>query len=253
MGHGKYSIGNWRAVRKGLDAGGTIRGVAEATGVDRNAVFRWSGADKPPERMWLMLDIDAAPARKGAREKGAPLDYEDRVMIFLMLGDGKKTQEIADAVGCHRTTVARELRRMPEGRYDPRLAQRDAERKARRPKERKLDAPPRLRAYVVNALMLKWSPEQISMRLREDFPGDEEMRVSHETIYRALYVQGRLSKTALSTSTTRSRNTVPVSKDGPCTTRFCGTVARPMARFLNVPPKPAMPCPLKCATETQLS
>ena len=80
---------------------------------------------------------------------------------------------------------------MPEGGYDPRLAQRDAERAARRPKGRKLDANPALRAYVVNALMLKWSPEQISMRLREDFPDDEEMRVSHETIYQALYVQGK--------------------------------------------------------------
>jgi len=55
---------------------------------------------------------------------------------------------LAVTVGCHRSTVSRELARMPEGAYDPRLAQRDAERAARRPKARKLDANPPLRAYV---------------------------------------------------------------------------------------------------------
>lgn len=192
MGYCKYSIDDWRAVRKGLDAGGTIRGVAEDTGVDRNAVFRWGREDEPPEWMWLSMEIEApgAPA-KPRRSPKARLTYEDRVIIFALLAEGKKPGEIADAVGCHRTTVARELRRAPGGGYDPRLAQRDAERAARRPKERKLDANPRLRAYVVNGLMLRWSPEQISSRAREEFPDDGGMRVSCETIYQALYVQGR--------------------------------------------------------------
>ena len=192
MGRHRYSIDDWRAVRRGLAAGGTIRGVAEDAGVDRNAVLRWSRMDEPPEWMWLMREIGPCPAPPGpGRRRGARLSYEDRVMIHVMRAGGRTHREIAEAVGCHRTTVARELARMPEGAYDPRLAQRDAEARAARPKPRKLDADPRLRAYVAGRLALRWSPEQISARAREEFPDDEGMRVSHETIYQALYVQGR--------------------------------------------------------------
>jgi len=191
MGNRKYSIDDWRAVRKGLDAGGTIRGVAEDAGVGRGTVFRWSHGDGPPEWMWLSMKIEVAeaPAKPGKLPK-ARLTYEDRTMIFAMSREGKTHREIASAVGCHRTTVGRELKRMPEGSYDPRTAHLAAREAARRPKARKLDANPRLRAYVVNGLMLRWSPEQISRRARGEFPDDEGMRVSHEAIYQALYVQG---------------------------------------------------------------
>ncbi len=191
MGMRKYGIEDWRAVRRALDAGGTIRGVAEATGVNRGAVLRWSRQGEPPERMWLMMEIDPAvgPSKPGRSAK-ARLTYEDRVIIFAKIGAGATHSEAAAAVGCHRTTVSRELARMPEGRYDPRIAQREAERRGRRPKERKLDASPRLRSYVAGALRERWSPEQIAERMALEFPDDEEMRVSHETIYQALYLQG---------------------------------------------------------------
>ena len=192
MGGCKYSMDDWRAVRRALDAGGTVRGVAEETGVNRGAVQRWGRMDGPPDWMWLRMEIDAggAPAKPGKPPR-ARLAYEDRVIVFQMRRAGSTHAEIAAAVGCSRSTVSRELARMPEGRYDPRAAQRDAEERARRPKPRKLGAIPRLRAYVANALMLHWSPEQISERIALEFPDDEEMRVSHETVYQALYVQGK--------------------------------------------------------------
>ena len=192
MGGCKYSMDDRRAVRRALDAGGTVRGVAEETGVNRGAVQRWGRMDGPPDWMWLRMEIDAggAPAKPGKPPR-ARLAYEDRVIVFQMRRAGSTHAEIAAAVGCSRSTVSRELARMPEGRYDPRAAQRDAEERARRPKPRKLGAIPRLRAYVANALMLHWSPEQISRRLREEFPEDEEMSVSAETVYQALYVQGK--------------------------------------------------------------
>ena len=52
----KYTMEDWRAVRKGLDAGGTIRGVAAEAGVNRGAVFRWSRGDRPPDWMWLEIE-----------------------------------------------------------------------------------------------------------------------------------------------------------------------------------------------------
>jgi len=188
----KYTMEDWRAVRKGLDAGGTIRGVASETGVNRGAVLRWSRGDRPPDWMWLEMEIPESPAAgAGVREPGARLTYEDRCMIHAMLGCGSTHRQIARAVGCDRSTVSREIARMPGGGYDPRAAQLDAEGKARRPKSRKLDGNPAVRAYVVNHLMLNWSPEQISAKIAEDFPDDGGMRVSHETIYQALYVQGK--------------------------------------------------------------
>ena len=190
MGDGKYTADDWRAVRRALDKGATIRGASASTGVSSSTVLRWSRMDEPPEWMWLEMELREAPARP-ARSPRARLTYEDRCIIHAMSATGATRREIAQAVGCHRTTVSRELARMPEGGYDPRLAQRGADALARRPKRRKLDSSPRLRAYVVDRLVLHWSPEQISERIALEFPDDEEMRVSAETVYQALYVQGK--------------------------------------------------------------
>ena len=189
----KYSIDDWWAVHRVLRSGASIRGAALLTGVDRGAVFRWSRMAGPPERMWLNMDIaiDAVPASRPDRTPRQRLDFQDRSMIFAMRANGSTRADIAKAVGCCAKTVGRELARAPEGAYDPRLAQADARAKARRPKARKLDANPQLRAYVVNSLALKWSPAQISSRIRQAYPDDEGMRVSPETIYQALYVQGK--------------------------------------------------------------
>jgi len=69
-------------------------------------------------------------------------------------------------------------------------AQQAAEARARRPKPRKLEHQP-LQARVQSELEKKWSPEEIAARLTREFPDEPAMRASHETIYRALYVQGR--------------------------------------------------------------
>ena len=76
-------------------------------------------------------------------------------------------------------------------RYRACAADRAALARARRPKVAKLAACPRLRAVVESKLELRWSPQQISGWLVEEFPNDPEMRVSHETIYLSLFVQAR--------------------------------------------------------------
>jgi len=78
-------------------------------------------------------------------------------------------------------------------RYRAIPAQGKADARARRPKVAKLVAHPPLRDYVQDKLECRerWSPEQIARRLPMDFPDDERMRVSHETIYQSIYVQGR--------------------------------------------------------------
>jgi len=120
------------------------------------------------------------------------LSFEERERIFVGVCRGESDSEIARALGRHRSTVGREIRKCGERRhYRPLQADRAARRLARRPKPTKLAGYPRLVAAVQEGLERRWSPQQISFRLKLDHPEDEGMRISHETIYRSLYVQSR--------------------------------------------------------------
>jgi IS30 family transposase len=120
------------------------------------------------------------------------LSLADRVEIRVHLELGWSMRRIAELLGrCH-STISREVS-VNGGRadYRPVEAHRRAEQQARRPKPTKLAGNRRLREQVIADLERLWSPEQIAQRLREAFPADPEMWVSHETIYLSLFVQGR--------------------------------------------------------------
>jgi IS30 family transposase len=91
----------------------------------------------------------------------------------------------------HRARQRAQRRAWQRDRYRAVHAQAKAEDRARRPRPGKLALHPQLREQVQAWLVRRWSPEQIARRLRENYPDRPEMWVSHETIYRALYVQGR--------------------------------------------------------------
>ncbi|MFF2489071.1 IS30 family transposase [Microbacterium sp. NPDC058062] len=132
----------------------------------------------------------------------------EREQIAVGVARGHSIREIARQIGRHPSTVLRELRRnrgnSPRYRpkwttrpprqaasYSPSTAQGRADRRLSRPKPSKLAEQPLLRVEVERRLRLGHSPQQISRRLRVDFPDDESMRISHEAIYRSLFVQGR--------------------------------------------------------------
>lgn len=120
------------------------------------------------------------------------LTLANRVEIAVGLRAGDSFTHIAGRLGVSVGTVSREVGGRPaRGRYDAERAHRRARRRARRPKILKLDEQPTLRHRVIRDLEAWWSPEQIGARLRRDFPDNPEMRVSHETIYKSLYVQGK--------------------------------------------------------------
>jgi transposase, IS30 family len=124
---------------------------------------------------------------------GRYLSLWEREEIAVGLAEGLGLRAIAARLGRDPSTISREVRRngRPRGRpYRAVVAQLMAEARARRPKWRKLEHTP-LREQVQAWLAEKWSPEAIAARLRQEFPDDEAMQASHETIYRALYVQGR--------------------------------------------------------------
>lgn len=159
---------------------------------------------------------------------GRYLSFAEREEIAILRAQGHGVRAIAGHLGRPASTISRELRRNAARRhgapeYRATTAQWHADQSARRPKPAKLAASPILRDYVQDRLAgmiatpdgtpiagpkvvwkgrravhrqsrrwaTAWSPEQISRRLRLDFPEDETMRISHEAIYQALYVQGR--------------------------------------------------------------
>jgi IS30 family transposase len=171
---------------------------------------------------WWMPPISLAPV------SGRYLSFSEREEIAILRAQQLGVRAIARRIGRSPSTISRELRRNASTRsysvpYRATTAQWHSERRASRPKVSKLTADPALREYVQDRLAgtiarpdgelvpgpavrfigrrhgrradrrwaRSWSPEQISNRLRVDFPHDESMRISHEAIYQALYVQGR--------------------------------------------------------------
>jgi transposase, IS30 family len=137
-----------------------------------------------------------APVPVSALEKPVDpryLNVQERELIRDLQAGGSSVRAIARTIGRSPSTVSRELARNTDPRmgYLPHRAHRQAAARRRRPKTAKLAIESDLRNYVKDKLLLRWSPEQISHTLVEEFPDKPEMRVSPETIYQALYVQAR--------------------------------------------------------------
>jgi IS30 family transposase len=170
------------------------------------------------ERFWELVRSGLSPreaglalgARRGAERwfavaggvkangpgpvSGRYLSLADREEIAVGLARGESYREIGARLCPPRpaSTVSREVERNgPRERYRALRAQALAEQRARRPKTAKLAGNDELRGVVQGKLGRRWSPEQISAWLTAEFAGEPEMQVSHETIYQAIYVQGR--------------------------------------------------------------
>jgi IS30 family transposase len=206
----------WAAIAAGLasEDAAVEAGVSQAVGT---RWFRQAGG-MPPS----MSRPSAKPL------SGRYLSFAEREEIALLRAQSCSMQEVARRLGRAASTISRELRRNAATRsggleYRATTAQWHAERAARRPKPAKLALNAALRTYVEERLAgvivapsgaavpgpavswkgrrhgprkdrqwaRAWSPEQIARRLPVDFPDDETMRISHEAIYQALFVQGR--------------------------------------------------------------
>jgi IS30 family transposase len=120
------------------------------------------------------------------------LTVAERESIADMRREGRSLRAIGRALGRPASTVKREIdARSVDGVYRPHQAQRAWARSRSRPKDSKLARAGSLRDFVAGRLRERWSPEQICHALVIEFPDDESMRVSPETIYQAIYVQAR--------------------------------------------------------------
>ena len=211
-GRREHRVRFWAAIGRGLSS---VDAAAEA-GVSAIVGVRWfrEGGGMP--------SVSLAPL------SGRYLSFAEREEIALLRAQGGGVREVARQLGRSPSTISRELRRNAGTRtgrltYRASTAQWHADRRARRPKPAKLAVNGELRRYVQDRLSgaverpggvavegpevrwigrrhgrrqdrrwaKAWSPEQISARLRLEFPDDDEMRISHEAIYQSLYVQGR--------------------------------------------------------------
>ena len=166
----------WEGVRSGL-------GVAEAG--------RAAGVGSERARRWF-VEAGGVKSNGPRPASGRYLSAGEREEIAVGLAAGQPVRVIAARLGRAPSTVSREVRRNGcRGVYRALAAQGQAQHRAARPKTARLAANAVLREWVQARLEDRWSPEQISVMLKAEFPDDREMRVSHETIYQSVYVQGR--------------------------------------------------------------
>jgi IS30 family transposase len=120
------------------------------------------------------------------------LSFAERESISRGLAAGWSLRAIARELGRAPSTISREVARHGgRNRYRAAKADQSAWKSARRPKSCKLAMRLKLRRSVASKLALNWSPEQIAGWLRRRYPGDDDMNISHETIYRSLFIQAR--------------------------------------------------------------
>lgn len=139
-------------------------------------VLRTSGGISPPPRC----------------RRPQSLTLRERTEISRRISANESIRAIASALGRSPSTVSREVARNGgRERYCAETAEAAGQERARRPKPCKLALNGQLRRIVARKLGQKWSPEQIAGWLRRTYPDDESLQVSHETIYRTLYIQAR--------------------------------------------------------------
>src|SRR6201747_1074113 len=159
--------------------GESLKGIGRAFGKPSSSIYFLvapHGGIRPAER----------------RRSRLALTLAEREMISRGITAHRSARSIAKLLGRSPSTVSREMSRNGGyDRYRATLADENAWARAGRPKYCKLATNPRLRRAVAGKLRLDWSPEQIAGWLKRTHPEDECNQVSHETIYRSLFVQAR--------------------------------------------------------------
>jgi IS30 family transposase len=148
--------------------------------------------DKHPASIFGVLKASGGIMPQARCRSECMLSLQEREAITRGLAAGDSFRTIAKMLNRSPSTVSREVARNGgRERYRAVAADCRAWDQARRPKLCLLAQRPKLRRIVAQKLMLEWSPEQISGWLKDHYPGNEQMQVSHETLYRSIYIQTR--------------------------------------------------------------
>ncbi|MGH3379914.1 MAG: IS30 family transposase [Actinoallomurus sp.] len=167
---------------QGIRKIGNVRLHADGRRIDyKTGVITYADTSRPPAVSALEADLHPRFLTLVEREQIADLHRQ-----------GASLRAIGRELGRPASTIKREIGdRSADGLYRPYRAHRAWAKARSRPKESKLAKDGPLRDYVTAKLAVHWSPEQICHALIREFPGEQSMRVSVETIYQAIYVQAR--------------------------------------------------------------
>ncbi|MFJ5105220.1 IS30 family transposase [Streptomyces sp. NPDC088554] len=173
------------------EQGHTNAQACRIIGIDSRTGRKWRNGRSADRRQKAAPPIDAVVPPSGPSRY---LTEAERIHIADRLREKAAIRAIAAELGRSPSTISRETRRnlhSGSGAYRPHAAQARADARRPRPKPRKILSNPQLRDTVQELLDERWSPEQICHALRTRFPDRPEMHVVPETVYQALYVQGR--------------------------------------------------------------
>jgi IS30 family transposase len=130
------------------------------------------------------------------------LTQTDRFSIEKLIALGKNNIQIANELAVHPSTISREIKRLKNEPYNALIALSDSVVKAmdKRFNKTKIETNPKLKNFVYSHLKLRWSPQQISNALKQFYPFDSAMQISHESIYYHVYIQpkGEVEKLLIS-------------------------------------------------------
>lgn len=187
----------WRLWKSGR----SVREITQALGRAHSSVHSWLNkagglAPKAPKRSALALTLD------------------DREEISRGISAEESVRCIARRIERSPSTVSREIKRNGgRKRYRAAHAEQCAWSRAKRPQSCRLQRKPALAELVASKLELRWAPEQVAGWLKQEFPHDRGMNVSHETIYRTLFVQARGALRKELTAYLRKRTVMRRSKN----------------------------------------
>jgi transposase, IS30 family len=181
----------FRLVQMGL----TNREASRRVGVHERTGREWRNGRMDPKRRRAPALAEQEPEPSSTRY----LREDERIHIADRLREKATVRAIAAELGRSPSTISREIRRNgtplrgdhTRWAYRPHAAQRRADARRPRPKPGKISQNADLRDFIQAHLAMRWSPEQICHALRRRFSDRPEMHVVHETIYQALYIQGR--------------------------------------------------------------
>jgi IS30 family transposase len=165
--------------------------ACKIVGINYRTGRRWRNGRNPTGRVVGALPISAVASSTGPSRY---LREDERIHIADRLREKASIRAIAGELGRAPSTISREIHRNRHpvnAQFRPHAAQARADARRPRPKTSKITGNLRLRQVIQHHLDYKLSPEQIAAVLRRDFAGQPEMHVVHETIYQALYLQGR--------------------------------------------------------------
>lgn len=148
---------------------------------------------KPPATIYALLGARGGFSPRVRCPRPGALSLSEREDIAIWLSQGLSLRAVATRLGRAASTISREVAKNGgQGAYRPVAAEQRAHVAARRPKPCKLETSAKLARVVASKLAKQWSPEQIAGWLRRRHPSSPAMQVSHETIYKTLYIPSRV-------------------------------------------------------------